>query len=424
MKAFDAIHLARELSRRGVPAVPVFWALTDDHDLQEIAQTARPTPEGPQRLILEGADRQNRQPVGRLPIPEGIAAIVDAFRPDAPGDDGKRVLEAFARRSAPGTLVRRSVHRDAARPRGAGSAARARAARRGRAPAHGRALPRSGRQGRRPARGPALDRGEAARRGTPGSGAGPRGVFVLRDRRAGAPPHRRRPGRRRPGRGRAGLALGRRHNPAGPEVVSLPHGGQRARGGGDRVPRAEPSALPDPRRDAPGAVSADARRSARPRRAAPGRAARARGRGPARRRPPRRRRPSCPKPTPPRRWRARPTPRSPAFEAPLTGLDPSLTGALETARKKIAYQFEQLAERARKAVERKSGVASNRGIRLAQALMPDGIPAERVYPPLAWILNWGARHPGRAAARPPATRPNGAAVIDLALDSEGGAHGR
>src|SRR5687768_18417388 len=32
-KAFDAIAIASELTRRGVPAVPVFWALTDDHDL-------------------------------------------------------------------------------------------------------------------------------------------------------------------------------------------------------------------------------------------------------------------------------------------------------------------------------------------------------------------------------------------------------
>lgn len=103
VKAFDAIHLARELSRRGVPAVPVFWALTDDHDLQEVARTARPSENGAEFLILEGADRQNRHPVGPLPIPEGIARIVDAFRPDANDEAGAAILEAFARRSSPGT---------------------------------------------------------------------------------------------------------------------------------------------------------------------------------------------------------------------------------------------------------------------------------------------------------------------------------
>ncbi len=102
VKAFDAIHLARELTRRGVPAVPVFWALTDDHDLQEVARTARPSEEGAEILVLEGADRQNRHPVGLLPIPAGVARIVEAFRPDAKDEVGAGILEAFARRSAAG----------------------------------------------------------------------------------------------------------------------------------------------------------------------------------------------------------------------------------------------------------------------------------------------------------------------------------
>ena len=102
MKAFDAVHIARELRARGVPAVPVFWALTDDHDLQEVARTAKPGPDGPETFVLEGADRQNRQPVGRLPIPDGVRAIVDAFRADAKTPEAAAVLEAFARRSAPG----------------------------------------------------------------------------------------------------------------------------------------------------------------------------------------------------------------------------------------------------------------------------------------------------------------------------------
>ena len=46
VKAFDAIVLARELSNRGIPAVPVFWALTDDHDLEEVARTAKSAPDG------------------------------------------------------------------------------------------------------------------------------------------------------------------------------------------------------------------------------------------------------------------------------------------------------------------------------------------------------------------------------------------
>ena len=81
-----------------------------------------------------------------------------------------------------------------------------------------------------------------------------------------------------------------------------------------------------------------------------------------------------------------------------------------------------LSDRARKAVERKGSVASNRGKRLAQALMPDGIPAERLYPPLSWMLQSGPGVPDalrRAAGR----STEGAAIIDLGLGSDGGTHG-
>jgi bacillithiol synthase len=101
LKAFDAVRVAQEISARGVPAVPVFYALTDDHDLEEIAKTARPGPDGPQILILEGADRANRRPVGGLPIPETVHAILEAFREDAKAPDASEVLD-FARRYAPG----------------------------------------------------------------------------------------------------------------------------------------------------------------------------------------------------------------------------------------------------------------------------------------------------------------------------------
>jgi bacillithiol biosynthesis cysteine-adding enzyme BshC len=102
LKAFDAIRAAREISARGVPAVPVFYALTDDHDLEEIARTARPGAEGPEILVLEGADRSNRRPVGPLPIPEKVTEILEKFRPDAKAPGAPEILEAFARRSAPG----------------------------------------------------------------------------------------------------------------------------------------------------------------------------------------------------------------------------------------------------------------------------------------------------------------------------------
>src|SRR6185295_18539441 len=46
-----------------------------------------------------------------------------------------------------------------------------------------------------------------------------------------------------------------------------------------------------------------------------------------------------------------------ALEPALAGLDPTLVGALENTRRKVAYQFEQLGEKMKKAAEKKDDVA-------------------------------------------------------------------
>src|SRR5216683_5645628 len=39
-KALTAIQIAEELTRGGIPAVPVFWMATEDHDLEEVRHSA------------------------------------------------------------------------------------------------------------------------------------------------------------------------------------------------------------------------------------------------------------------------------------------------------------------------------------------------------------------------------------------------
>ena len=39
-KALTAVRLAQWLSENGLPSVPVFWLATEDHDLEEVSQTA------------------------------------------------------------------------------------------------------------------------------------------------------------------------------------------------------------------------------------------------------------------------------------------------------------------------------------------------------------------------------------------------
>ena len=79
------------------------------------------------------------------------------------------------------------------------------------------------------------------------------------------------------------------------------------------------------------------------------------------------------------------------------------------------------AERARKAAERKGDVASNRRRRLAEAVRPGGVPAERVYPPLCPLLKWG-RGVGKILRTATDVDPTqGAIVVDLGEDA-GGTH--
>ncbi|MGH9368873.1 MAG: bacillithiol biosynthesis protein BshC, partial [Thermoanaerobaculia bacterium] len=101
-KAFDALRVARQIRDLGVPAAPVFWALTDDHDLEEVGRTAWPGPNGPELLALDGADRANRRPVGRLPVPERASQILETFRTFAKAADAEETAGLFARHYAPG----------------------------------------------------------------------------------------------------------------------------------------------------------------------------------------------------------------------------------------------------------------------------------------------------------------------------------
>jgi bacillithiol biosynthesis cysteine-adding enzyme BshC len=417
VKAFDAIHLARALSRRGVPAVPVFWALTDDHDLQEVARTARPSGDGAQVLVLEGADRQNRRPVGPLPIPEGILGIVDAFREDARAAGAEAILGAFARRSAPGVsygdafietlldlvdpdpllvlepldpaLRAPTVELFLAAAKNAAPIAQILRATEEKLRRAGKPVPAPlpdgfsffaiDRDGRRriedlPAaigrieRAEALPSADVITRPALKSYLFPMAASVLGAAEiayhAQSLPLFRVLGVTPP------VLIPRTHvvlrSPAErrlAEALGLPEEellAAAAKAAPLSVPEAE--ALEAISRSAQGELS--------------------------------------------------------GLSARLEKLDASLSGALENARRKIAYQFEQLAERARKAVERRGDVATGRHQRLERLLMPGAAPYERTFPPLTPMLAWGdgVRDALRRAA---GDSTRGAVVVDVGLEGGG-----
>ena len=65
LKAVSALQMAEELSAQGIPAIPVFWLATEDHDLEEIASVTIPNGCELEKLTAAGQNGSDA-PVGRL----------------------------------------------------------------------------------------------------------------------------------------------------------------------------------------------------------------------------------------------------------------------------------------------------------------------------------------------------------------------
>ena len=66
-KALTAVQIAEELTRDGIPAVPVFWMATEDHDLDEVRHTTW-LDQGKLIRFELPAPAESGRPVGRIPL--------------------------------------------------------------------------------------------------------------------------------------------------------------------------------------------------------------------------------------------------------------------------------------------------------------------------------------------------------------------
>src|SRR6266481_2080058 len=73
-KALTAIQIAEELTRGGIPAVPVFWMATEDHDLNEVRHSTWFDRGKLVRFELPAAEEG--RPVGRIPLGAQIEPLV------------------------------------------------------------------------------------------------------------------------------------------------------------------------------------------------------------------------------------------------------------------------------------------------------------------------------------------------------------
>src|SRR5258707_14631339 len=74
-KALTAVQIAEELTRDGIPAVPIFWMATEDHDLDEIRH-ATWFEQGKLIRFELPLIAETGRPVGRIPLGAQIGPLV------------------------------------------------------------------------------------------------------------------------------------------------------------------------------------------------------------------------------------------------------------------------------------------------------------------------------------------------------------
>lgn len=99
-KALTAIHAARQLTKDGIDAVPVFWMATEDHDVDEVRHTTWFS-EGKLHRFELPKPTETDIPVGRIPLGPEIAVIVKEALGLLSGPDSELVADVLERSYTP-----------------------------------------------------------------------------------------------------------------------------------------------------------------------------------------------------------------------------------------------------------------------------------------------------------------------------------
>ncbi len=96
-KVVSAVQIAEELTRSGIPAVPIFWMATEDHDLEEVRHSTWFDQGKLKRFELPVAPDAGK-PVGRIPLGAPIEALIREAA-EFLESQGSELLAGFLRES-------------------------------------------------------------------------------------------------------------------------------------------------------------------------------------------------------------------------------------------------------------------------------------------------------------------------------------
>lgn len=98
-KAVTIIRLARELNKRGVDAVPVFWPASEDHDLAEVNHAILPDAQGGLRRLETASHGVASAPVSTVKLDADLHSLIEQIK-ELTGES--EVLSSLADAYAPG----------------------------------------------------------------------------------------------------------------------------------------------------------------------------------------------------------------------------------------------------------------------------------------------------------------------------------
>ena len=98
-KAVTAIKMAENLRTRGIDAVPIFWAATEDHDFAEIAEVFDIDASGSLRHSkVEDSDGSGEKPVGNVLVDDEIALFIDEHIDSLPRTEFTKTVRSLLKK--------------------------------------------------------------------------------------------------------------------------------------------------------------------------------------------------------------------------------------------------------------------------------------------------------------------------------------